>query len=371
MPTKVFCGKNALIDNYNELKLGKRALVISGKSSGRASGALTDIENALGLLGIEYLLYEKISNNPTVEECLEGGKVARDFGADFLIGVGGGSPLDATKAIAVYATNEAVEGSGFEMMDIFKCDFENKPLPMAAIPTTSGTGSEVTPYSVLTLHSERTKRSFSTKDTFYKVAFVDGKYILNLPETVLKNTVVDAISHLIEGYTNKRSSPMSDYIALEGLEIIGGSKEALYSGALDEESANELMRASTLAGVVIAQTGTTIVHSMGYPLTYYKDIPHGRANGLLLAEYLRECEGVVPYKVKRILSALKLSGVDDFEGFIDSILETKEDFDEEEIELWLKTTVKAKNALISPFEASVEKERKIYTSSLLTKKRKT
>ncbi|MBQ7898150.1 MAG: iron-containing alcohol dehydrogenase [Clostridia bacterium] len=365
MPTRVYYGKNALIDNVGELKLGSRAFIVTGKNSGRASGALFDVENALGLLKIPYEIYDRISNNPTIEECVEGARVAREFGTDFIIGIGGGSPLDAAKAIAVYTANEPVENSDFEMMDIYNGVYKNRPLPMAAIPTTAGTGSEVTPYSVLTLHSEKSKRTFSSPDTFYKVAFVDGKYLLALPLQTLRNTVVDAISHLIEGYTNKRSNPITDCIALEGLKIIGDNISALLEDKLEEEQAQSLIYASTLAGIVIAQTGTTTVHSMGYPLTYFKNIPHGMANGLILGEYLEETEKVIHEKVENVLSAMKLKSITEFKEMLKALLPHSFTFKAEETDEWAITTSKAKNTLVSPFEVTLEKEREMFKKALL------
>lgn len=358
MPTEIYFGRKALLLNSEKLRLGSRAFIVTGRHSGRASGALADIENTLGYLKIDFEVYDRITNNPTVEECYEAGRAAREFEADFIIGVGGGSPLDAAKAIAVYAVND------IEPEEIFEGNFKNKPLPMAAVPTTAGTGSEVTPYSVLTSHTHKTKKSFSTPDTFYKVAFVDGRYIMALPEEVLKNTAVDAMSHLIEGYTNKRANPFTDPIALEGLCVIGDTLDELKKGEMSEERAEALIFASTLGGIVIAETGTTVVHSMGYPLTYFKGIPHGRANGILLPEYLKKTAEVLPEKTENILSALHLEGIGEFKKLLTSLLETSESFSKEEVEKWLETTVKAKNAAVCPFDASLECEREIFYRSL-------
>ena len=367
LPTQIFFGDNAVLENAEALKLGKRAFIVTGKTSGRASGALDDVEKALNFLNIEYMVYDKISNNPTIEECADGAKCARAFKADFIIGIGGGSPLDASKAIAVYTANQPMIGTNFEMMDIYRGEYENKPLPMAAVPTTAGTGSEVTPYSVLTLHSEKSKRTFSSPDTFYKVAFLDGKYILALPIQTLKNTVVDAMSHLIEGYTNKRSSPFTDYIALEGLRLIASRLNNLVRGNIDLDTAKDFIFASTLAGIVITHTGTTVVHSMGYPLTYFKNIPHGIANGLLLGGYLDETEKVLPEKVKNILKAIGISEVKGLKLLLSELLPCDKTFSEEEIDEWVVTTVKAKNALSAPFEATLDREKGIFKQSLLGK----
>lgn len=365
MPTKIFAGEGVLQNNPSALILGKRAMIVTGKSSGKKSGALDDCLSVLEENGIPAMVYDKIENNPTIESTVEGGKAAREFGADFLIGIGGGSPLDAAKAIAVYAANEPVEGSDFAMMDIFKGNFKNKPLPMAAIPTTAGTGSETTPYSILTLHTIKNKQSFSSPEVFYKAAFLDGKYTVGLPLQIARNTAVDAMCHLLEGYTDKKSSLGSDYIALEGLRVIAKHKDGLRAGGLSVSDCTELLWAATLGGVVISQTGTTIVHSMGYPLTYYKDIPHGMANGLLIAEYMRRTEKVLPEKTTAAMAALGFADIDAFTGYLREILPCDVSFDEEEVYAWTETTINAKNVSVCPFTVTREDEIEIFKTCLL------
>ena len=365
MPTKILAGENVVCENASSLIHGTRAMIVTGKSSGEKSGALADVKAVLEKNDIPYLVYDKIGNNPTIEETAEGGAAAREFGADFLIGIGGGSPLDATKAIAVYAVNEPVEGSDFELHDIFKGTFKNKPLPMSAIPTTAGTGSETTPYSILTLHSEKNKKNFTSTDVFYKTAFIDGRYTVNLPLQIARNTAVDAMCHLLEGYTDKRATPGSDYIALEGLRIIAKHFDKLKDGNFDVASCTELLWAATLGGMVISQTGTTIVHSMGYPLTYYKDIPHGMANGLLLGEYLTRAEEVLPEKTQIYLNAIGMDSLGSFKSFLKDVLPCDVDFDRDELKEWTETTIQSKNVLICPFEVTRDMEIEIFEKCLL------
>lgn len=360
LPTKIFKGKNCLIENSDSLILGKSAFIVTGKTSGRLSGALGEVEEILKKNNIIYRIYDKIGNNPTVEECFEAGKTAAEFGADFVIGIGGGSPLDAAKAIAVYAVNPEMSP-----MDIYKCNYPAKPLPMAAIPTTAGTGSEVTQYSVLTVTEEHTKRSFSTEDTFYKVAFLDGKYTESLPVQITRNTAVDALSHLIESYTNTRATDMTEYIALKGMRIWGKKIKALTDGIFTAEDREDLIWASALGGIVIAQTGTTIVHSMGYPLTFYKDIPHGMANGMLLEQYLVNAEKTIPKKVEMLLLNLGLSSTEDLGRVLKDLLPNTYTFEKAEIDMWVQNTVKAKNAVTCPFAATLEIESDIFKKSLL------
>lgn len=358
MPTKVICGENCVKENEDELILGKKCMIVTGRTSGAKSGALGDVEEVLKKNNIEYLVYDCIGNNPTIEECVLGGEKARAFGCDFLVGIGGGSPLDACKAIAVYAVND------MDPYDIFNGKHENKPLPMAAIPTTAGTGSETTPYSILTLHKINNKQSFSHPDVFYKVAFLDGRYTLNLPLQIARNTAIDALSHLLEGYTDKKSSPASDYIALEGLRIIGKYADNLKNGNFTVDICTDLLWAATLGGVVISQTGTTIVHSMGYALTYYKDVPHGMANGLLLGEYMERTNMVLPHKIKVAMDAFGMD-LEAFKEFLRECLPCNVKFSEEELIEWSETAIKAKNVAVCPFDVNREDEIEIYKKCLL------
>ena len=362
MPTKIIVGQNCLFENSGELILGKRALIVTGKTSGKKSGALDDVVCVLEKEKIPYHVYDKVENNPEINDMARGGDFARECGCDFIIAIGGGSPLDAAKAIAVYAVNEPKDGTDFELYDIFKGVYKNKPLPMVAIPTTAGTGSEVTPYSILTLHREQTKRSFSCEDTFFKTAFIDGRYTLGLPLQVARNTAVDAMCHLIEGYTNKKASQSSDYMALEGLRIIGRNLGVLESGDFDVDVCTELLWASTLGGIVISQTGTTIVHSMGYSLTYFKDIPHGMANGYLLVEYLKRVDS---QRVKNCLDALGLDSLDSLKAYLEKILPRVCNFTEKELLSFAEIAILAKNVASCPYAVTKELEIEIYKNCLL------
>ena len=216
--------------------------------------------------------------------------------------------------------------------------------------------------SILTLHKEQTKRSFSCTDTFFKAAFLDGRYTLNLPLQVARNTAVDAACHLIEGYTNKKASLASDYMALEGLRIIGKHLGVLENGEFNVDVCTELLWASTLGGIVISQTGTTIVHSMGYQLTYFKDIPHGQANGYLLCEYLKR---VPSERLGDCLEALGLSGLNDLRAYLEKILPRVDNITENELVSWSDISIKAKNVATCPYHVTQEMEIEIYKNSLL------
>ena len=161
------------------------------------------------------------------------------------------------------------------------------------------------------------------------------------------------------------ASDGSDYIALEGLKILGKWLHVFEKGDFDEKICTELLWASALGGIVISQTGTTIVHSMGYQLTYFKDIPHGMANGYLIYEYLKRVNDVLPEKVSSILNALGIENLDDFKENVAKIMPRTTIFMTEELESYVKTSIVAKNVALCPFTVNEEIELEIYKSSLL------
>ncbi len=361
MPTRIIAGKDVIAANEDILLSGKRAFIVTGRHSGTASGALQDVCDVFLKNGVQFVIYDEIENNPSVECVYEAGMRAGEFGADMIVGIGGGSPLDAAKAVAVYAVNS------MPPMDIYKGSFAHKPLPIIAVPTTCGTGSEVTPYSILTVHKENTKRSFSCSDCFPKYAFLDGRYLMPLPLQSKRNTAIDAMSHAIEGIINTKASPASDYMAYEVLRLLGRNLFQLKTGNLDENDCLELLWAASLAGIVISQTGTTIVHSMGYQLTYWRGIPHGKANGLLLGTFLEwVCEKDAAQKpaVEKIVRSLGLSRFEELSGVLYDLLPEDGHFSEKEFDLWTETSIKAKNVKTAVVVPTAADEMEIYRRAL-------
>ncbi|WP_027622278.1 iron-containing alcohol dehydrogenase [Acetivibrio clariflavus] len=336
--TKVLFGKGCLIQNKELVaKCGKRALIVTGKNSAKASGALSHVEEILKEYNIDYSIYDRVENNPSLENVAEGGKAAREFKADFIIGIGGGSPLDASKAIAVLAVND------IEPLDLYKNVFENKPLPIVAIPTTAGTGSEVTPYSILTRDDIKTKMSFGNEDTFPKLAFIDATYTESMPYETAVDTAVDALSHAMEGYLSKRSTPVSDVLALEAMKVFSECTNAIIDNNIDFNIREKLLYVSMLGGMVISHTGTTIIHGLGYSLTYFKGIPHGRANGYFMREYLKFNYEAVGEKINKILELFKVSSIDEFGDIIEKMIKKDLSLSSEEIKNYAALTMKQRS----------------------------
>ncbi len=322
MPTKVFSGKNCIVANSDVFKtFGSKAMLVTGRSSAKKNGSQHDVITALEQQGIDYVVFDKVMANPTIECAYEGAEFAKANQVDFIVAIGGGSPMDAAKAMALLAKQD------IQPEDLFNGQYAEDVLPIIAVPTTAGTGSEVTQYSILTNNLLETKTSIAADILFPKVAFVDAKYMLGLPVTTTINTAVDALSHSVEGMLSIRSSLVSDALAKESIRYFVKAAPAMCDAVgsgdvslLNETVRQDLMQCAMLAGMVIAQTGTTAVHAMGYSLTYFKDIDHGRANGLLLAEYMAVVQESEPQLVAEILAALGMSELSEFKALLSKLL---------------------------------------------------
>lgn len=310
MPTKVYQERNAVANHAEELAaLGKKALIVTGQHSSEQNGSLADVTDALERQGTEYLIYNRIGENPTIDMVMDAARQGRAQGADFVIGIGGGSPLDAAKAIALMIHNRDTAS------DVLYQNIALRALPVAAVPTTCGTGSEVTPYAILTRDDLQTKQSISHK-IFPQLALVDAGYLTSLPEQILTNTAIDALGHLIESYFNVHADEYSRMLCLRGMEVWGLCRNALLGMEPDEEDCENLMLASSLAGMSIAHTGTSLPHGLSYYLTYHKKIPHGQAVGFFLPDYLDLFAEQMDVEVMMVLRLLGFGAPEQFRGFI-------------------------------------------------------
>lgn len=353
--TRAIFGDNCVIENEMLFsQYGKKAFIVTGKSSAIESGALEDVCNVLTRRQIGYCIFNEIENNPTMENVSEAANEARKYGADFIIGIGGGSPLDAAKAIAVLAVND------ISPVELYKNSFLNIPLPIIAIPTTAGTGSEVTPYSILTRKDIQIKMSFGNVDIFPKIAFLDARYTDSLPYETTVNTAVDALTHSIEGYICKRSTTASDLLAEKSIEQIGLCIDSLIKKDIKHEIREKLLYASMLGGMVISHTGTTILHGMGYSLTYFLDIAHGKANGLLLEKYLVFNYEEAKFKIDTILKLLNFSSLKELGNVMEALLGEMPKLMIEDIEMYAEKTINQRSALNNIREVSINDIVKIY-----------
>jgi len=342
MPVNLKFGSGVIKDNSEDFKLGRKALLVTGKNSARLSGALDDILDVLTDQKISFDIFDKVENNPNLDNVAMGAVYAKECGADFIVAVGGGSPLDAAKAIAALCTND------IEPIELLGKKFENPFIPIIAVPTTSGTGSEVTPYSVLTIPSMKTKKSFTSPWSFPKVAFADPRYTYSLPYLKTVDTAFDAFSHLMESYYSLRSTPLNDAVALEGIKVFAECKGDITIGNITEDVREKLMYASCLGGIAISHTGTTLMHSMGYSLTYFKGISHGRSNAMILAEYMRLNKSELPEKTEKVLELLGFDSIDEAGSYFSLGLDENPVLSDEECRTYANLAMGQGSAKLNP-----------------------
>ena len=338
MPVRVMAGRGCVsTDGAQMAALGQKALLVTGRNSARQCGALKDVQSVLDAAGVSSVVFDAVEPNPSIETVRKAADMARLEQVDFVIGIGGGSPLDAAKAIAVLATN-TLEGDA-----LFSASWPQEPLPIVAIPTTSGTGSEVTPYAILTDHGMQAKRNLSAPSLFPRLAFCDAGYTDALPPAITSNTAIDALSHALEGFLSRKATPMSDALAREALGTIGDALRTLSATGTSPALRDSLMLGSTLAGMVIAQTGTTALHAMGYALTLFRNIDHGRANGLLMSAYLSFVAQSAPEKVAEALYAMGFVDIPALDVVLTLLLGKKETLSSKEATDFAGITAKIKN----------------------------
>ena len=358
MPTQLFCGRGCVRAEGARLKeLGAHALIVTGKSSAR-NGALADVLSALEDNGQQATVFDRVTPNPTVSCVREGIALLKAAGADFVVAIGGGSPMDAAKAVAMLALQERTDE------EIFAGGYLPRALPMAHVPTTAGTGSEVTPYAILTNDFKKTKTSIASPALFPRFAFLDGAYMKDLPVPSAVNTALDAFSHGAESLLSRNATPLSQMLAKESLRILFPLLPKTKTGTTDPER-DALLYASSLAGMAIAQSGTTAVHGMGYCLTYFHNVDHGRANGLLLGETLRLCREKGVPALEEILSACgdTLEGVCDT---LDDLLGVREDLPAAELREYARRSAQNKNIKKSAYEPTEAELERIFMASCHT-----
>ena len=282
LPTRMVTGSDCVIKNAALLaEYGKKCIIITGKNSAKKSGALDDMTKALGSVGIEWCVFDGIEQNPSYASCKKASLLAIDFGAQFVVGIGGGSPLDAAKAVAVLATDKNMDEK-----TMFSSVWEKNPLPIVCVGTTAGTGSEVTPVSVIT-NSSGMKKSFRAITTFPKLSFGDAKYTLSLSPDFTRSTAIDALCHCVESYFNRTANELSCCFAVRGVQILCEMLEKTATDAeLSYEDREKLYCASIYGGLAISVTGTAFPHAFGYFLTENHGVAHGNACGAYLPEFI-------------------------------------------------------------------------------------
>lgn len=280
IPSKIISGKDALKSSMPILKeMGTKALIVCGPIV-KKTGLVDKVTAVLEEAEIAYAVFAEITGEPTDVMIDEGMQVYKKEDCDFLIGIGGGSPMDAIKAIGVMAV------CGGKMSDYMGISITESLPPMVAIPTTAGTGSEATQFTIITDTKNDVKMLLKGETLVPDLAVIEPKLTVTAPPSVTSATGLDALTHAIEGYTSKKAQPLTDLFAVSAIKRIFANLPAAYQDGSDLAVREEMAMAALEAGIVINNSSVTIVHGMSRPIGALFHVPHGFSNALLLYQCL-------------------------------------------------------------------------------------
>lgn len=280
IPNHTIVGTNVLGEAAPLLKkMGSKAFIVTGRHVA-VSDMMKQLTALLDENGIDCVIFDGITGEPTDTMIENGVEMLKSSGCDFIIGIGGGSPLDSAKAIAAMAVNEG------SIADYNGKEITGEILPLAAIPTTAGTGSEATKFTVITDSEKGIKMLLKGDVLVPKLAIVDSSFTVGAPKSVTSATGLDALTHAVEAYTSRKAFSMTDTLAVSAVKRIMKYLPIAYKEP-DNSLAREQMSIAALeAGICINNSSVTIVHGMSRPIGALFHVPHGMSNAMLLKECL-------------------------------------------------------------------------------------
>ena len=280
IPNHTVVGTNVLGEAAPLLKkMGNKAFIVTGRHIA-VSDMMKQLTALLDENGIDCVIFDGITGEPTDTMIEKGVEMLKSSGCDFIIGIGGGSPLDSAKAIAAMAVNEG------SIADYNGKEITGEILPLAAIPTTAGTGSEATKFTVITDSEKGIKMLLKGEVLVPKLAIVDSSFTVVAPKSVTSATGLDALTHAVEAYTSRKAFSMTDTLAVSAVKRIMKYLPIAYREP-DNSLAREQMSIAALeAGICINNSSVTIVHGMSRPIGALFHVPHGMSNAMLLKECL-------------------------------------------------------------------------------------
>jgi alcohol dehydrogenase class IV len=300
IPRFIISGDDALNASADHLKnLGSKALIVTDKAM-VDFGNVKKLTAVLDASSISYFVYDEINSEPTHSMVDKGVELYANEKCDFLIAIGGGSPLDAMKAIA------AVSANGGGICDYLGKKIVNKLPGMCAIPTTAGTGSEATKISIITNTNTNVKMPLNDPKLMVDVAILEYEFTLTAPPSVTAATGVDALTHAIEAYTSKKAFPLSDLYAVSAIKRIFANLYEAYANGSNEVARKEMLLAAFEGGAAFSNASVTIVHGMSRPIGALFNVPHGMSNAMLLSVCL---EFLKPAVTSRLCELAKAVGV--------------------------------------------------------------
>lgn len=311
LPTKIVYGPGCIQELNAELQAvgAKRLLVVTDEGITKA-GILVRVENLLAASGLPYIIFDGVEPNPKDVNAEAGARLARDFNADALLAVGGGSPIDCAKAIGVLLGHQAEKIKPYEG----KTSATLPSPPLVTIPTTAGTGSELTFSAVITDTENHYKMTVKSPYTAAKTAICDPELTLSVPANVTAATGMDALTHAIEAYTANCAEPISDAVALYAIELIYPNLRKAVENGNDLAARSAMLMGSMLAGIAFSHSDVASVHCLAESLGGLRDLHHGVCNAVLLPHVMRYSVDFCRERYARIARAMGLSFADEDAG---------------------------------------------------------
>ncbi|MBR3867313.1 MAG: iron-containing alcohol dehydrogenase [Butyricicoccus sp.] len=303
MPTRIFFGAGSVAKLARARLPEGPGLLITGGTSTTKLGYVDKVASALREGGHETFVYTGVTPNPTIETVRECAAIAREKGCSFVVGLGGGSSIDTAKTAACMATNDGDwwdyvhggSGGGQRM--------KNQPLPIVAITTTAGTGTEADPWTVITNGVE--KIGAGNDKTFPTIAVVDPDFMMTVPPRMTAFQGFDALFHACEGYISAAASPITEMFSLQAIELIGRSLAKAVQDGADAEARAEVALANTLAGFVESMSSLTASHALEHALSgFHPNLPHGAGLILISLAYYKLVQPACAEKCANMARAL-------------------------------------------------------------------
>lgn len=308
LPRDIYYGKNAL-ENLKSLK-GKKAVIAIGGGTMKRLGFVDKVVSYLNEAGMETKLIENIEPDPSVETVMRGAEVMREFEPDWIIAMGGGSPIDAAKAMWVFY--EYPDSKFEDLITPFSFPTLRQKAKFAAIPSTSGTATEVTAFSVITDYATGVKYPLADFNITPDIAIVDPELAESMPQKLTAHTGMDALTHAIEAYVSTLNSPFTDPLALKAISMVKEYLEKSY--AQDMEAREQMHYAQCLAGMAFSNALLGIVHSMAHKTgAAFRTghIPHGCANAIYLPYVIQYNAVACKERYADVARTMGLTGTDD------------------------------------------------------------
>lgn len=344
LPRDIYFGKGSL-ETLKQIE-GKKAIIVVGGSSMKRTGFLDKACNYLNEAGIETKLIEGVEPDPSVETVFEGAKVMSEFEPDWIISMGGGSPIDAAKAMWIFY--EYPEFTFEEAVKPFNIPPLRKKAKFIAIPSTSGTATEVTAFSVITDYKKKIKYPLADFNLTPDIAIVDSQLAESMPKKLVAHTGMDALTHAIEAYVAGLRSSFSDPLALNAIIMVKDYLKASFDGDMDAR--DKMHEAQCLAGMAFSNALLGITHSMAHKIGAVFHVPHGCANAILLPYVINYNKKECMDRYAHISRMLGLSGNSD-EELVDSLVNMITDLNKE---LDIPLTLKEYGVSKEEFDKNVE-----------------